>query len=387
VYDFGTAGKFSIARCGGIGCSGGRARVTVSDGAVDTLVLTDAVIKNIGGTDATLNITMNSDAYTSAGEPGPRAYAVEISGSFVPATINSFNQVTITGRACYQTTTFDADTGTVTFMQCFDVYPFTSNRMIDSPAQDSQEDGTDMYSLIVPPYKPAGTSQFSPKEQDNKECPGDTSVETCIPGLSTTARISLKGNPTNPISGYSLRLPGSLGSAGSKAICDPNAPDDPARQRGCIAMADYFAKLGPKGAEMYEARLEPSPGSAGSMYVRGVPNSGDRWTAKRGGDGDDDDDHQSHGVLVASKIKVELETNGTGEVRVLGLCSVPNGCAAVSLPVRVYCRETLVSTAALHLDRRGDGKADVSAASPCLDPAVLIMDPTNSDWVAAPLIL
>jgi hypothetical protein len=383
VYDFGNGVKFSIARCGGIGCSGGRARVTVSDGAVDTLVLTDAVIKNIGTQNATLNITMESGAYTIAGEPGPRAYAAEISGSFVPSLIDTFNQVIVSGRACYQRTIFDPD-GDQLVMECF-ADSSERSRMIDSPAEDSQEDGTDLYSLIVPPYKPAGTSQFSPKEQDNLNCPGVSSVATCVPGLFTTARISLKAGAT-PTLGYSLRLPGSIGVAGSKAICDPNTPDDPARQRGCIAMANYFAKLGPKGAEMYEARLEPSPGSPETIQVRNVANSDGRWTAKRGGD-DDEDDHQDQGVLTASKLKVELETNGTGEVRVLGLCSVANGCQAISLPVRVYCGETLVHTAALHLTRRGDGTAELSSASPCNDPAVLIMDPLNERWVAAPRIL
>jgi len=81
-------------------------------------------------------------------------------------------------------------------------------------------------------------------------------------------------------------------------------------------------------------------------------------------------------------------SNGSGEVHASGLCPA-SGCAASNvLPVRVYCGGDNVTTTALQLDKHGDGKATVSFGLPCVDPAVLIMDPNNgSTWVAAPAIL
>ena len=360
TYAFDNGVVFTIARCSGVGCTGGRARVFVSDGAVDTLVLTDAVIRNAGPTDATLTLRIDSGAYTAAGEPGPRAYAAELSGSFVPAIVNQFNRVRVSAFAC-----FDDGEG----ISCSG----EGSRIIDSPSLDSGEgESPNQYSIVAPPYKPAGTSQFSPKEQDSKFCPDFGDV--CVPALRLVSQIALKA-------GYSVRLPGSMGAAGSKDICDPNSPDDADRQKGCIAMAEYFAKLGPKGAEMYEVRLEPSPGSDSSLSIRGVPNSSDRWTGKHDGD-----DGKETGILGASKLRAMLQTNGTGEVTVHGLCSVPNGCEATAVPVRVYCGESLVSTAALKLNHKGDGRVDLVGTTPCVDPAVLIMDPSNSDWVAAPFV-
>ena len=358
TYTFNNGAVFTIAKCAGAGCSGGRARVFVSDGAVDTLVLTDAVIRNAGTVDATLTLRIDSDPYTTAGEPGPRAYAAELSGSFVPAQINPFNRVRVRALAC-----FDDGEGITCSGE--------GSRLIDSPNLDSGEgENANQYSIVAPPYKPAGTSQFSPKEQDSKFCPDFGDV--CIPALRLEVEIQLKA-------GYSLRAPGSIGAAGSKEICDPNSPDNPARQQGCIAMAEYFAKLGPKGAQMYDVRLEPSPGFPSALLIRGVWNSADRWSAK-------DDDAKQTGVLHASKVRAILETNGTGEVKASGLCSVPNGCCPVNLPVRVYCGDSLVFTAVLNTDYHGNGKVDLVSTSPCVDPAVLIMDESNNEWVAAPLV-
>ena len=360
TYDFGGGIVFTIARCTGAGCAaGGRARVFVSDGAVDTLVLTDAVIRNVGTVDATLTLRIDSDLYTTAGEAGPRAYAAELSGSFVPAQINPFNRVTVRALACFS----DGEG-----ISCGGESP----RLVDSPGLDSGEgENADQYSIVAPPYKPAGTSQFSPKEQDIKVCP-DFNEGTCVPALRLIAQISLKA-------GYSLRAPGSIGAAGSKEICDPNTPDNPERQNGCIAMAEYFAKLGPKGAQMYDVRLEPSPGFPSALFVRGERNSDQQWTAK-------DANPNQGGVLHASKVRATLETNGSGEVKTVGLCNVLNGCCPVSLPVRVYCADSLVFTTVLHTDYHGNGKVDLVSTSPCVDPAVLIMDESNSDWVAAPLV-
>ena len=337
TYTFNNGAVFTIAKCAGAGCSGGRARVFVSDGAVDTLVLTDAVIRNAGTVDATLTLRIDSDPYTTAGEPGPRAYAAELSGSFVPALINPFNRVRVRALAC-----FDDGEG----ISCSG----EGSRVIDSPNLDPGETSPNQYSIIAPPYKPAGTSQFSPKEQDSKFCPDFGDV--CIPALRLEVEIQLKV-------GYSVRLPGSIGAAGTKDICDPNTPDDPARQKGCTAMAAYFASLGPKGAEMYEVRLEPSPGSDSSLNIRGNWNSADRWTASRS-----DDDEKQGGILGASKVRAMLETNGTGEVKAHGLCSVPNGCEATALPVRVYCGTDLVFTAALSLNHKGDGRVDLISTTP-----------------------
>ena len=362
---------FTIQRCTGTAC-GGRARVLVSDGAIDTLVLTDAVIRNAspaGTPPATLTLHIDSGPYTTAGEAGPRAYATELSGSFQPPLpILPANKVKVSALACFA----EPGEGEGDFFINCSGGPEGRPRLIDNPACDPGESGegcdTFKYSLIAPPFKPAGTSQYGPKEEDIKFCP-DYGGETCNPALRLLAEVSLAP-------GYSVRAPGSIGTAGSKDICDPSSTD-PERQKGCVAMAEYFAKLGPKGAQMYDVRLEPSPGGS-NLFVRSELNTFDAWTADRTGQGAQN--------LGASKLKASLETNGSGELKVHGLCNVLNGCCPVSLPVRVYCADFRASNAVLNTDHHGNGSVDLVTPSPCLDPAVLIMDESNSFWVAAPLV-
>src|SRR4051812_24180370 len=69
-------GAFTIARCSG--CSG-RARVFVSEGSIDKLVLTDAQITNTSTTNpsASLTIQVSSGLLTVSGPGGQYPYATE----------------------------------------------------------------------------------------------------------------------------------------------------------------------------------------------------------------------------------------------------------------------------------------------------------------------
>jgi hypothetical protein len=147
-------------------------------------------------------------------------------------------------------------------------------------------------------------------------------------------------------------------------------------------MAEFFASLGPKGFKVYDVRMEPSPGTARDVDFRTPPvrNSPDAWRSKRG-DGDDDD---ADGNI--SNTRVRLETNGAGEVKARGLCPVDGCPSSNNLPVRVYCGTTVTFETVLHLNQKGDGRAKVIFSLPCPDPAVLVMDPTDQHWVAAPAI-
>jgi hypothetical protein len=148
-------------------------------------------------------------------------------------------------------------------------------------------------------------------------------------------------------------------------------------------MADFFGSLGPKGFKVYDVRLEPSPGTQLVDFRFGTQNSTEAWTTRRGGD--DDDDRPDGNI---SKTRVRLLSNGSGEVQANNLCPV-SGCTAAILPVHVYCGASSrsVGDAALQLNKNGDGKASLSFSIPCVDPAVLIMDESDSSWVAAPAIL
>jgi hypothetical protein len=72
-------GPFTIARCSN--CPG-RARVFVSDGDIDRLILTDAHITNNSSANGTLKIFVDSGSLTVSGPQGLYPYAAELSGSF-----------------------------------------------------------------------------------------------------------------------------------------------------------------------------------------------------------------------------------------------------------------------------------------------------------------
>jgi hypothetical protein len=251
--------------------------------------------------------------------------------------------------------------------------------MIDSPALDAGETSPSQYSLVAPPFLTASVASYAPKEQQNITCGypanSDSAGSPCQPSLGLSANFTLKPK-------HSAKIQGSIGAFHVTSLCEPDS-GDPARIKGCQIMADFFASLGPKGFKVYDVRLEPSPGTRLVDFRFGAPNSSDIWVSRRGGD----DDHDSDDGNI-SKTRARLLSNGSGEVHASGLC-LASGCASSNvLPVRVYCGGDNVSTTALQLDKHGDGKATVSFGLPCVDPAVLIMDPDNSSsWVAAPAIL
>jgi hypothetical protein len=359
-------GVFTIARCAG--CSG-RARVFVSEGSIDKLVLTDAQITNTSGTPQTLTITVDSGLLSVSGPAGDYPYAVELSGTFTaalgagPAT-DPANQIQVTA-----TTNGNCD----------------GPCMIDNPALDPGEtdpvtgiSNPSKYSLVAPPFLSAGVASYAPKEQQIISC-GSFNVDTggvCQPQLGLSINVSLKSR-------NSARLPGSIGAFHVPSRCDPDS-GDPALLKGCTIMADFFASLGPKGFKVYDVRMEPSPGTQLVDFRFGTPNSTSAWVTRRGGDDDDDRDDGN-----VSKTRVRLSSNGSGEVRASGLCPA-SGCPSSNmLPVHVYCGQNSrsVGDTALQLNARGDGRATLSFSLPCVDPAVLIMDPTDASWVAAPAIL
>jgi hypothetical protein len=358
-------GVFTIAKCAG--CSG-RARVFVSEGSIDKLVLTDAVITNTSGTPQTLTITVDSGLLSVSGPPGDYPYAVELSGTFTaplgagPA-IDPTNQITVKA-----TTNGNCD----------------GPCMIDNPAIDPGETdssgfvNSSKYSLVAPPFLSAGVASYAPKEQQIISC-GSSNVDTttpCQPQLGLSINVTLKSR-------NSARLPGSIGAFHVTSPCDPDS-GDPALLKGCTIMADFFASLGPKGFKVYDVRMEPSPGTQLVDFRFGTPNSTSAWVTRRGGDDDDDRDDGN-----VSKTRVRLSSNGSGEVRASGLCPA-SGCPSSNvLPVHVYCGQNSrsVGDTALQLNARGDGRATLSFSLPCVDPAVLIMDPSDGSWVAAPAIL
>jgi len=356
-------GIFSIARCAG--CAG-RARVFVSEGSIDKLVFTDATItNNITGVTVpakTLTITVNSGLLSVSGPAGDYPFATELTGTFsapllTGSTLDGIDQMKVTA-----TTNGNCD----------------GPCMIDSPALDAGETSPSQYSLVAPPFLSSGVASYAPKEQQNISCGFsnfDGGSSPCQPSLGLGVGFTLKSR-------HSAKIQGSIGAFHVTSLCEPDS-GDPARIKGCQIMADFFASLGPKGFKVYDVRMEPSPGTRLVDFRFDASNSSDVWVSRRGGD----DDHDSDDGNI-SKTRARLLSNGSGEVHASGLCPA-SGCPASSvLPVRVYCGGDNVSTTALQLDKHGDGKATVSFGLPCVDPAVLIMDPNNgSTWVAAPAIL
>jgi len=355
--------QFTIARCQG--CAG-RARVFVSEGSIDRLVLTDAQITNVSGAVATLRIDARSGSLTVSGPGGDYPYATELGGTFTAplgagAATDPANRIQVTALA---------------EGNC------EGPCMIDNPSIDAGEDSTTYYkySLVAPPFLAGGLAQFAPKEQQILFCAnffpdtgGDVSP-LCQPSLQLSVDISLKAR-------HGARIPGSIGAFHVPERCEP----DNGLLRGCETMANFFASLGPKGFKIYDVRLEASPGEQRTVDFRdGTRNSPDAWVTRRGERDDDDDDHGEKGNV--SNTRVKLATNGSGDVKASGLCPAA-GCPDSSiLPVRVYCGPNLTSTTAIRLNRKGDGRADVSFSLPCPDPAVLIMDQYDDRWVAAPAI-
>jgi len=374
-------GPFFISRCSG--CTG-RARVFVSVGSIDKLVLTDAQIRNASGAPASMTIQVDSGQLGVSGPGGLYPYAVELSGSFLGTTPTSpANQIQVTAA----TTSFFSST------VCTDC---TGSRtsMIDSPALDPGETdpvtgitNPSKYSLVAPPFSAGGIAVFAPKEQQNLDCSGfaTSGVEgdpgSCLPSLSLNVNVSLGPSQV-------ARIPGSIGAFHVASLCEPNSTD-PKRTKGCDIMNNFFASLGPKGFKVYDVRLEPSPGrdinSPGFGFRNGLANSPDAWVTKRGAD---DDDGASDGNI--SNTRVRLQSSGVGAVVANGLCPA-GGCdpSGSALPARLYCggEERIGSRTLLHLNGKGDGKEDLIFSLPCNDPAVLILDPSGQFWVAAPAIL
>jgi hypothetical protein len=232
---------------------------------------------------------------------------------------------------------------------------------------------------VAPPFLAGGLAQFAPKEQDILPCsnvfPEGSDGSLCRPALDMTIDISLRN-------GHGARIPGSVGAFHVPDRCEP----ENGRLKGCNVMADFFASLGPKGFKAYFARLEPSPGIERTIDLRdGARNSAEAWVTRRGERDDDCDDDSNDGATFSNS-RARLATNGSGIVKANGLCPA-TGCPSSNiLPVRVYCSAEIRSTTAIRLDSRGDGKANLSFSLPCPDPAVLIMDPSDGYWVAAPVI-
>jgi len=365
-------GPFLIGRCST--CTA-RPRIYVLEGSIDKLVLTDAQIlnRNTASTSfARMVISVDSGALGVSGPAGDYPYAVELNGSFLGSTpTDPLNRIQVIARTTAITSCSEG---------CF------GNRtMIDSPATDAGEtDATaSTYSVVAPPFS-GGFGVFGPKEQQNSTCSGwfvpdpnnpEGGVDSCRPALNLNIDISLKG-------GHSAKLPGSIGAFHVTSRCEADSTD-PKLQRGCNIMANFFASLGPKGFKVYDVRLEPSPGGP-DITVRGMPSNADAWVTRRGAS-DDDDGGGNEGNI--SNTRVRLQSNGVGDVRANGLCRAAGCDSSNDLPVHVYCGDQPLSDALLHLNSKGDGKADLIFSLPCKDPAVLILDPSGQFWVAAPAIL
>lgn len=368
-------GPFTIAKC--TGCAG-RARVFVSDSDIDRLILTDAQITNTSFTaNHILRISVDSGELTVSGPSGQYPYAVELNGSFTaPLGQNAItppgNQINVASFACHS----------------WNGEGYNSCVRIDTPELDPGETVTEgcsfpCRSVVAPPYLVGGSSSYGPKENQNVFCAGtfdEFEQQLCLPALTMQVEVTLRPR-------HGARLPGSIGTFHVGDRCEPDA--NPPLLTGCDKMADLFASLGPKGFKVYEVRMEPSPGSIRSIDFRfWAANSPDAWRTHRGGGGGDDDDdgHHSEGNNT-SNTKVRLESNGSGLVTAKGLCPV-SGCLAAGtrLPVRVFCGQEPFFTTGITLNGRGDGRAEVIFSLPCSDPGVLIMDPSDNYWVAAPLI-
>lgn len=378
-------GPFNIAKCSG--CSG-RARLYVSEGSIDKLVITDAQItltsRSLTPT-AKMIIQVDSGGLSVSGPAGNYPYAVELNGSFVGTAAtdpNNWIQVKAQTTALSNGECIEGCGGTTT--------------PIDNPALDPGETtDTTLYSVLAPPFSAGGIAVFAPKEQQNIYCNGwfvsdpttNTSVDSCLPSLGLLITVNLR-------LGQAARLPGSIGAFHVASRCEPDSTD-PKLQQGCDIMANFFASLGPKGFKVYDVRLEPSPGGP-SVYFRGptipgsstmalsVPSDSNPWLTKRGAD----DEGNPNGAGNISNTRARLQTSGVGDLTANGLCRADIGCASSNdLPVRVYCGAEVISEATLHLNSKGDGKVDLIFSLPCNDPAVLIMDPTDQSWVAAPAIL
>jgi len=355
---------FTIARCGG--CAG-RARVFIVDGTIDKLVMTDAQITNTSANVATLRIRASSGPLSVSGPSGTYPYATELSGSFVAP----FGQLA-TDPANRIQVTATTNTGSC-----------DGDCMIDNPQLDAGETDANgitnpfKYSVVAPPFLTSGAASFAPKEAQNLACGNvfNDSGTFCQPSLSLSIDISLKSR-------HAARIPGSVGAFHVGARCEPGSTD-PALTAGCDLIADLFASLGPKGFNLYDVRMEPSPGSQDVIVFRlGAPNSSEQWVTKRG-----DMDANGNGGGNVSNTGAKLSSNGTGSVKANGLCPVSGCPTANALPVRVYCAGAVVFESSLILNGKGDGRTDVVFSLPCPDPAVLIMDPSDTNWVAAPAIL
>jgi len=367
-------GPFVIGKCST--CTG-RPRVYVLEGSVDKLVLTDAQILNRTGAPgsspfARMVIQVDSGALGVSGPAGDYPYAVELNGSFLGATpTDPLNRIQVTARTTAITSCSEGCFGTPT--------------MIDSPATDAGEtDATSSsYSVVAPPFSAGGVGLFGPKEQQNSTCRGwfvpdpnnpEGGVDSCRPALNLGIDISLKA-------GHAAKLPGSIGAFHVTSRCEPDNPD-PKMQRGCNIMANFFASLGPKGFKVYDVRLEPSPGGP-NIDIRGMPSALDAWVTKRGAVDNDEDSVEGN----ISNTRVRLQSSGVGDLRANGLCKAVGCDSSNDLPVQVYCADRPIAETLLHLNSKGDGKADLIFSVPCKDPAVLILDPSGQSWVAAPAIL
>ena len=359
-----TTPVITIAKCSG--CAG-RARVFVSEGSVDKLVMTDALITNVNGATATVRVDVSWTSANQSGPGGDYPYATELSGTFTAP----FGQLATDPANRIELSAFSG----ICEGGC----------MIDNPALDAGETFSSQYSLVAPPFLSAGVASFAPKEQQVSNCSNvyvydpDTRTYTyfCKPSLSLSADITLKNR-------HGAKLQGSVGAFHVPTRCEP----DNGLLEGCEIMSDFFASLGPKGFKVYDVRLEPSPGTQRNIDFRnGTPNSSLAWVSKRGAD-EDDDRGSSNGVV--SNTRARLSTNGSGEVKASGLCPVTGCVGPKVLPVRVYCgQQDLrdVAVTMLQLNNKGDGRATLSFSTPCPDPAVLIMDEDDNGWVAAPAIL
>jgi len=373
TYFAGNTPVFTIAKCSG--CAG-RARVFVSEGSIDRIVFTDAQITNISGTAATLRINASSGPLSVSGPAGDYPYATELSGSFTAplgqSATNPANNIQVTATA---SVAFGSGGG------C-EVGCTSPIQIIDNPAVDAGEDANNFskYSLVAPPFLAGGLAQFAPKEQQILTCANLSDPETestlCQPALQFVANISLASR-------HGARIPGSIGTFHVTEQCNP-----PAFTKGCEIMADFFASIGPKGFKVYDVRLQGSPGSQRTLVFRdGTQNSPDVWVTRRGDRDDDDDDGGQ-----VSNTRAKLTTNGSGDLKASGLCPA-SGCPTTNtLPLRVYCgrdpstSNEMVYETVLHLNGKGDGRAELSFSLACTDPAVLVMDPSNGYWVAAPAI-
>jgi len=262
--------------------------------------------------------------------------------------------------------------------------------LIDNPDLDPGEDvnvypGANKYSLVAPPFLGAGAASFAPKEQQVTNCSnvyvcvpneieGQTCSSFCRPALGLDINVTLNN-------GHGAKLPGSIGAFHVPSRCEPGSTD-PERLKGCEILADLFASLGPKGFTVYDVRLEPSPGSQRDVDLRqGIANSTTPWVTKRGAPDDGGDG-------LVSNTRVRLATNGGGDIRASGLCPAA-GCASPKvLTVRIYGGQASepAGETVLQLNSKGDGKADLGFSLPCVDPAVLVIDPLDHSWVAAPAI-